>query len=708
MDAERRIARFVATLGQGPEATLVDVCSSLRPPPRTGRVDPQDLPLLSIAGVDLVGERASQQEVTVPARPGAAGAAAATAGAVPDSFAVGLRTGQAGSRGSIPEFQIVGQLGEGGMGVVLLARQTPLEREVAIKGVRPSNEGTGTTENSLALVQEAVITGSLGHPNVVPVHALGRDHRGLPLLVMKRVEGVAWRAMIGDPAHPSWAGIEGDRLEWHLRTLMQVARAVHFAHSRGLLHRDLKPENVMIGGYGEVYVVDWGLALHLTDVPPAPASPSEPGSGDGRRAPQVVGTPAYMPPEMATGEHHRLGPWSDVYLLGSMLHEVLTGRPPHLGTLHAALMSAYLSEPHDYGPEVPAELADIAHRAMSARPEDRHASADAFVRALEQFLRQRGAFQLAREAGQRFAELEALLDARPAEPTGPGTETAARTSAAEQVQIYRLFGECRFGLQQALRAAPDQQPIRAVLERCIRRMARYELERRHPEAAAALLAELSDPPAKLWEQVEAQRQSERDRRQELESLRTAQRDQDVHAGERARAWVAVALAVGFNLVVNTYVQSIGGHNSMTRERSVAIAVCFLVSLLLAGAIARRSLFQNAGSRRLSLAVLVVTSGWTLNAVASLLSKPTLEQMMTSGMMVLGTGVTTIAVAADRRLLPAGLWYLVGGLVFARLQGQARVLIPVIMFGGVMLLAAGWFMRRRPAPRDDSRGGADGG
>src|SRR5204863_2462534 len=137
-----------------------------------------------------------------------------------------------------------GRLGEGGMGTVDRALQRSLGREVAIKRVRDRRAGDGAVR---ALLAEARVAGSLEHPNVVPIHALGRDAGGDPALVMKRVEGVSWSALIHDPAHPRWSDLPRDRLRWHLETLMQVCNAIELAHSRGIIHRDLKPNNVMIG-----------------------------------------------------------------------------------------------------------------------------------------------------------------------------------------------------------------------------------------------------------------------------------------------------------------------------------------------------------------------------------------------------------------------------------------------------------------------------
>src|SRR5690606_26042988 len=159
------------------------------------------------------------------------------------------------------ELELLEVLGQGGMGIVRRARQRSLERDVAVKSLRPEIRGRATVD---ALLEEARIAARLDHPNVLPIHALGRDPAGRPLLVLKRCEGETRGALLRRSGHPFWSETRRwsrDPLARNLEILREVCDAVEYAHSRGVLHRDLKPDNVMVGRFGEVYLMDWGLAV---------------------------------------------------------------------------------------------------------------------------------------------------------------------------------------------------------------------------------------------------------------------------------------------------------------------------------------------------------------------------------------------------------------------------------------------------------------
>jgi serine/threonine protein kinase len=403
------------------------------------------------------------------------------------------------------DLEVLALLGEGGMGRVELARQKSLGRDVAIKTVRRDVVGA---ESTAALLTEARHAGRLEHPNIVPVHALARTADGHPVMVMKRVEGVAWRDLLQDPKHPFWARHAGDPLELHLDVFQQVCNAVHFAHSRGLVHRDVKPANVMLGEYGEVYLVDWGLAVEV-------------GKAQGAAAGALVGTPAYMAPEMLDGSAPT-GPLTDVYLLGATLHEALTGQRRHAGQdVRAVLASAAESAPVAYGESVPAELGAICNRATARAPADRFPSALALRDAVVEFRRHRGSLELAHEADRVFAALTA--------------------TALPEDEVRRAVAEARLGYQQALRIWKDNGHARRALADLLSWMADFELSRRNRGAAASLLADLHPAPPALVARLEALDRELREAEAAAERLREVERQADVRVAWRLRGGFAAGI-----------------------------------------------------------------------------------------------------------------------------------------------------------------------
>jgi Protein kinase domain len=346
---------------------------------------------------------------------------------------------------------LVKVLGEGGMGCVHLARQRSLQRPVAVK---TTHEDAPFALHQ-ALIAEAVITGQLEHPSIVPIHALGVDAQRRPALVMKRVEGVGWDVLLDEPSHEVWEGWEGtesDRLAGHLQILKQVCHAVHFAHSRGVVHRDLKPENVLIGRFGDVYVADWGVAIRMADVAD---------SG-------LCGTPGYMAPEMVVGED--VDARTDVYLLGAVLNRVLVGRVRHdAERAIEALRLALVSAPQDFDEGVPLELATLINRACHLDPDRRPPSAEAFREGIVRFEKHRVSVRLAEGAMTRLVEVQAMHD------EGAADEESERS-------FDELVAQARFGLRQALDDWPENPDAReafaeleAILE--ARRARKAHLER---------------------------------------------------------------------------------------------------------------------------------------------------------------------------------------------------------------------------------------
>lgn len=273
-----------------------------------------------------------------------------------------LKPGAVSVDGDEPEYELIKVLGEGGMGVVYDARQTSIDRNVAVKMLKAA---TASNEKQRAkFLAEAVVTGDLDHPNIVPIYDVGANAQGALFYSMKKVQGTPWLKVI-----------QKKTVVENIDILMRVGDAVGFAHARGIVHRDLKPENIMLGEFGEVLVMDWGLAQ---------ASKSFRKSRSITETSTMGGTPAYMAPEMATGPIEKITPASDVYLLGAMLYEIITGSPPHVAkNAMKCLMAAARNEiaPTDKT----GELVDIARKAMATNPADRYQDVKSFQSAIREF-----------------------------------------------------------------------------------------------------------------------------------------------------------------------------------------------------------------------------------------------------------------------------------------------------------------------------------
>ena len=478
--------------------------------------------------------------------------------------------------------RIEGTLGEGGMGIVRSATQLSIGRKVAVKMLKgDAPEGTAVTH----ILREAWITGMLEHPNIVPIYDVRLAENGSPVIVLKRIDGAGWSDVMHDrEALTSRIGTR-DPLEWNLRIFVQVCNAIHFAHSRGIIHRDLKPENVMIGEFGEVYVLDWGIAVsmreeHRDRLPLA------------RDAHQIAGTPHYMAPEMFGNQAHLISERTDVYLLGGLLFEIVTTKPPHEGDdllqIAAKVFANDLALPSD----TPAELARIIRRALAIGSQDRFESAQELRQAIEAYLSHRAGERLADEARECLSRLE--------------DEARATAPFAQPDTVHRLFSECHFGFRAALKEWPENEAATGGLAHAFSTMIAWELSAEHPQAAVALLADAATLPipAPLVKQVEDAMAAHVAREQHVKSLEALGRNFDPKTGAQTRGFLGALF--GLMWTASPLVEQVLSKTHRPTHADAVGASVVGTAVMLAGAgWARETLSRTALNRRLVTATIGV-------------------------------------------------------------------------------------------------------
>ena len=581
-------------------------------------------------------------------------------------------------------------IASGGMGTVRLGIQQSLGRPVAVKTLHEDSKcDRGTAE----MLHEAWITGSLEHPNIVPVYNLVLDDDDSPMIVLKKIDGTSWVSLMHDADTVRERFCE-DLLEWNVRILLQVCNAVHFAHTRGIIHRDLKPENVMIGEYGEVYVVDWGIAVALID------------DGTGRfplakDAKELAGTPAYMAPEMLGGRESQLSERTDVYLLGAILYEIVAGDPPHDGeTLMELLPQILVSQPELPG-HVPPELAVIIHRAMHQSPSKRYETVELLRRALQRFLRHLDAVVPAQKADRHLQTLEDLLGRG---QTLPPTDPAL---------VRSLCRDAHFAFRYALEIWPGCVAARDGLRRVLTLWVGYELESDRPDMARTVLRELENPPAELLDAVDAAVAQVEDKN----ARRRARDDDEDPSGERRVRAVLALIVTGAACALPLLEQlwlSTTGTAHRTYAWPLAQHLGLLMLALVLGVRSRAAMMRTRVNRAFaSLVVLSLASGVFVHGIGSALGHTDVLLAMRHQFVTWAVAFGLASVVIDRYLAIPAIAYLAAYLTLALVPNAVLGVLSLASIITLFTLMRLWLRRgdllptSRRSPRLPSVGNVGG-
>ena len=384
-----------------------------------------------------------------------------------DETTVGSGSFQPLREASTKTFSTPDCLGKGGMGNIQLGRQNIPEREVAIKTLLKDNP-----ETRQILLQEANIMGKLEHPNIVPIHEVHIDDDGEIQVIMKRIQGET----LGD--HLRRGEFDEAQIREGLNILIQVCHALEFAHSHSILHRDIKCDNIMLGSFNEVYLMDWGLAFDLTL-----ASTVNKG---------IMGTPSYMAPEMLLGDPVDLDIRTDVFLLGSTLHYILTRKKRHDGKdIWKTLSLVETSKPFEYPNSIPNHIGAIANKACARNPDDRYSNVLALRKDLEEALRIWDAIKICSRATRKMENLKTQIK-------------QLKLSDEESNIVHDTFIKILSTFKTAIEISPDyEEPQEGIIE-TNKLMIGFYLSQRKPKEALSLYKRLPEEDPQLEKRITKQ------------------------------------------------------------------------------------------------------------------------------------------------------------------------------------------------------------
>ncbi|MEC7986568.1 MAG: serine/threonine-protein kinase [Myxococcota bacterium] len=477
-------------------------------------------------------------------------------------------------------------LGKGGMGIIYRGKQKYPNRPIAIKRLR-----VRSPQLEKALFKEAMITGKLSHPNIIPIHLLYPNGSEGPEVVMPCVHGESLLKRISENS------IE---LKEALNVIIQVGHAVHYAHDHGVIHRDIKPENIMIGEYGEVYLLDWGVALDREH-------PS--GSQFG-----FVGTPAYMAPEMFSGDPDLIDHRTDVYLMGATLHHILTQKPRHTGeTIQEAMAEGKKSEPYPYGSDIFSELAELCNRTCEADPKKRPQSIRAFQEDLRTCIHHWELLDLIHNGEEA---LEALKNAEDAKDG------------------YPHFMRARVSFEQALRSWPESRSIWLHLMETIEEMLQKLLEAEQYQTAGTLLKDLLiyNPQHNKKDLYQKKIYEQKNKRNRIEKKAM---ESDLSVSRKIRTQIAFLLTVlaifqvSYVSVQRLIFEESNNYTLLFLTMFIPMCVTGLLFLLVG-----KKLLHNKASRSVGMNIFATIALMFANRVVGIINEENIDSIITVDVFIM--------------------------------------------------------------------------
>ena len=542
-------------------------------------------------------------------------------------------------------------LGKGGMGVVRKELQEIPNRLVAIKSLI---QDTPLLRSSL--IREADLMGRLEHPNIPPVHVV---HTDPPSVTMKLIDGVDFSVILNKKPQ------RGEDLDRALGVIVKVSHALEYAHKNGVTHRDIKPENIMVGRFDEVYLMDWGISFEQANIDKIPKG--------------VSGTPAYMAPEMICSDHNLWGPHTDIFLMGALLHEVLTGRTRYSGgSLEEIFTKVTKCEPHMYSSSVPQELAKICNRACAREISERYESIVDFRQAIQGYIHHTSALALALAADRKRKEIMNRL-------------SSVEDSFQLDSKYYTLAAQARFGFEQVLESWEEcdiaQEGLKSILSFMIRRSILVGDFQRAKQMIEELRdADMQEELTNLCEQREEKERKRESKNKRMQSV-VDNLDPTKSFGARYLIQASLSLTLILMFVLLNVVQYDFGAQTQAERKFYAIMLMFFPTYVII-CLKYKEIVSNAFGKQALRTIGLGTLAYIFIRWVVYLEKIPYEMTYTLEVLViaLALGNSNPAIQQGPRLAVLGLCISLGTVLF---PVYAPVLMYVMMFTVAFVISWGW-------------------